>query len=135
MAIKVDERDKDKVPGKLHVICPYRGVKLRPAFQPPFSLNHKGQNAITGVAVIRDELWVSSAYGPCLVLPRDPESKKGVKTGQQPEAKPPVFVLLLAPGHQVPQSSGGPAASAAVEVASSGTKSSSEASAPASASR
>ena len=88
MSEKADEREKDKVPGKVHVICPYRGVKLRPAFQPPFAVNHKGQNSLTGLAVIRNELWVSSAFGPVLVLPRDPEQKKGAKTGQQHEAIP-----------------------------------------------
>ena len=77
MATKVDEQEKEKFPGRIHAINPYNGAKLRPAFQPPFAVSHKGHPTLTGLGCFHDSLWVSTSFGIVLRLPRKPPESDG----------------------------------------------------------
>jgi sugar lactone lactonase YvrE len=60
----------DAVPGRVHVLSPDSGAKLRPPLQPPFSSNQKGQGLLNGVAVFHDSLYISTGSGMVMELPR-----------------------------------------------------------------
>ncbi len=46
------------------------GAKLRPPIQPPYATGMKGHPALTGIAIFRDAMWVLSAAGVLMKLPR-----------------------------------------------------------------
>ena len=83
---KGEKEEKAKVPGRVHVLCPLSGAKLRPPLAPPFSSSIKGESSLTGVAVFRDALWVSSSFGMLLKLPRNPAAAAKPKSKGGEEA-------------------------------------------------
>ena len=56
----------------IHCLHPISGAVLRPPLLPPLSLDDDRRGMLTGMAVVHDELFVSSAYGSVLALPRSP---------------------------------------------------------------
>jgi hypothetical protein len=80
---KVDARDKEKVPGKIHVLDPNSGAVLRPPMQPPFAMSPKNHSNLSGIGVFHGALWVSSAAGVVMKLPRapSPDAAKGAAKG------------------------------------------------------
>ena len=86
------DKQKEKAPGRIHVISPMTGAKLRPPFVPPFASNHKGEGQINGLAVMHGALWLSSNFGFLMALPRDPSAGKPgdpKKGDTSARAKPP----------------------------------------------
>jgi len=66
-------KDEDDLDGKgrVHVLCPNTGAKLRPPFQPPFALSRKGEGLFTAIAVFKGCLWLAHAGSILLRLPRE----------------------------------------------------------------
>ena len=84
LATNAKDRAEEKLQGRVHVLSPTTGEKLRAPFMPPFATNHKGFTAISGMCVAHDCLWVSSGFGMLLCLPRDPEAKGAAATERSP---------------------------------------------------
>ena len=68
------DEDDEKTPGRIHVLCPETGERLRPPFHPPFATSHKGEGVLHGIAVMHNRLYVTSGFGVVLSLPRRADS-------------------------------------------------------------
>ena len=76
-AIESSTSHTEKVPGRIHVIDPDTGARLRPPFQPPFSQNRKNEGLLRDVAVFNGCLYVTSGAGIVMSLPREAPKKDG----------------------------------------------------------
>ena len=81
-----EEKDKGALAVCMSSVEPIERRQAAPPARPAICSSIKGESSLTGVAVFRDALWVSSSFGMLLKLPRNPAAAAKPKSKGGEEA-------------------------------------------------